>query len=314
LAAVLLLACGSDDDEQRGDTNTVSQVSDLSTLGNPSSPTLVYNTRGDAIALWEVHTQVGRWLYVSLYTYASDSWSSSETLVSVTDSMLDLYPQLVSNGDGFALVWRETNSQHDELYARLFDAGNWSEAVKIGGGEVDLGVSFELISNGTGYAVAWAEDDGNDDRVYAVVSVDGRSWGDALLMDTASSAALPRLASNGSGYALVWTALHLKASLYADAAWGVVEILDGDAIQATHGHHRIASNGAGYSVIWSSWNGTQGSLWNRLHRGDATSGWSEANSLYIGENIIYGTEMLSNGMGYAVGYSHSDGVTTAQKK
>jgi hypothetical protein len=310
MVTLLLLACGSGDDEQRLDTDTVSQVSDLATLGNPSSPTLVYNDRGDAIALWEVQTQVGRWLYSSVYAYASASWSPSEPLVSVAEPLSDLYPQLVSNGDGFALVWRETTRQRDELYARLFNVGNWSAAAKIGGGEVDLGIGFELISNGTGYAVAWAEDDGSDDRVYAIVSVDGRSWGDAVLRDTAPSAGLPRLASNGSGYALVWSALRLKVSLYGDATWGAVEVVDQDGIMATHGHHQVASNGAGYSVIWSSWNGTQGSLWNRVHGGESGVDWSEAKPLYIGEEIIYGTEMLSNGTGYAVVYSHSDGSSS----
>lgn len=310
LAAVLLLACGSSNDGQRGVADAVSRVSDLPTLGNPSSPFLVYNARGDAIALWEVDTQVGRWLYGSVYAHASDSWSSSEPLVSVADPERALYPQIVSNGDGFALVWRETTSLRDELYARLFDVGGWSAVVKIGGGEVELGVAFDLISNGTGYAVAWAEDDGSEVRVYALVSADGHSWGDAVLMDAASSAGLPRLASDGSGYALVWTAFRLKATLYADDAWGAIEMLDEDLILAAHGHHRIASNGAGYSVIWSSWNGSQGSLWSRIHGGDAASGWSEAQPLYTGEDIIYGTEMLSNGAGYAVGYSHSDGVSS----
>ncbi len=314
LFACLVLAftvsgCGSAGDGSPAQESSALQVSHLPTLGSPSPPVMIYNDQGNGLALWEVHTRIARWLYYALYERSTDSWSASEPLTSVANPTRGLYPQVASNGEGFALVWRETTETRDELYAHLLDVDGWSTTERISGGEVDLGTAFELTSNGTGYAVTWVEDDGSDDRVYALVSPDGRSWDDAELMDVASSAGLPRLASNGFSYAFIWTAHRLKARLYVAAAWGPVEVVDEDGYESIHGHHRIASNGTGYSVIWSSWNGSQASLWNRTRSGDSLSDWSDASLLYTGKEPVYHTKFLSNGTGYAVSYSHSDGFS-----
>jgi hypothetical protein len=63
-------------------------------------------------------------------------------------------------------------------------------------------------------------------------------------------------------------------------------------------------------VVWSSWDGTEANLWNRTYYDAGDFSWSEITPLYTGINIIYASEIISNGTGYAVAYTPSDGTSS----
>jgi hypothetical protein len=311
--ALLISACSSDGDGTSSQESSVLRVSDIRTLGSPSSPMIVYNDQGDGISVWEVGTFAGRWLYYSLYDRSTSSWSVSEAFASMSNVYVSLDPQVVSNGTGFAVVWREHTDSIDELHASLYTESGWSTPEVIGGGETDWGIIFQLASNGIGYAVTWDQDDGSDDLVYVNMSLDGISWDGAVVIDDSRSAGLPRIASDGTGYAVVWLTMgRLGVKLYSGTSWSATEYLDDESSDPLHGNHQIASNGSGYSVVWSSWDGTEANLWNRTYYDAGDFSWSEITPLYTGGNIIYfdGSEIISNGTGYAVAYTPSGGVSS----
>jgi MYXO-CTERM domain-containing protein len=145
-----------------------------------------------------------------------------------------------------------------------------------------------VASNGTDFVVAWTDNRVDDTtatkpappRIFGFkVAADGTSSGPAKPLSPAGvSAGHPRLASDGAGYALVFTstqglehgvqALRLQANATAETGAGVVELTDGDSRPGNLDDTQVAFDGTGYLVVWSqrgSWVGGDDTKLGRLY-------------------------------------------------
>ncbi len=290
----------------------VQQISSVQTSGATTTPILEYNAAGAGMAVWEV-SNIGRSLVYSYYD--GTSWSTEAVLASISNNA-SMNPQLVSNGSGFALVWREYDGTAYQLMASFFDGSSWSTAVAMDSEDASV-YDPMLATNGTGYAVTWyqQEDSSSQSRIYASISADATSWGAAVVIDNASTAAYsPRIASNGDDYAVIWvqdSPQRIGVNVYA-TSWssGTAALLD-TASSYSAVNQQIVSNGDGYSVVWQKYDGTRYNVYNRTYYNSGGYSWSaradvdgSINAAYIGsENSI-----ASNGTGYAVTFYRYNGT------
>ena len=324
LIVLMLPACGGSDNSSdrnepvvdnpdSGDTNgidnqdpSILKVSDLRTLAAPDTPVTVYNNAGNGIAVWGV-TSAGSWLYYSFYDRASDSWSRAERLADVMHNSITVHPQVVSNGEGFAVAWMDLESN---LYVSLSDGSGWV-TTRAGYGQEARVESYQLATDGEGYLLAWSQGDADGERIFALHSPDASSWGDATLIDEDNSVYVGsvQIESNGSGYAVVWAdgEQRIEGNIYDGSVWqGSVELvnLTNEFLRGVN----IASNGRGYSLVWSV-GGESSTISNRIYT--QSGGWSQPSEMfaYSGVGYAYAADIASNGNGYSAiitSYEHPE--------
>ncbi|MEJ2402877.1 MAG: hypothetical protein P8171_01090 [Candidatus Thiodiazotropha sp.] len=311
---IVLQACGgSDQSDPQPDDNSINQnqsilkVSDVRTLASLHSPTTLFNDSGDGIAIWSVtgfgHSDSrfgGSWLYYSLFDHASESWSQAQRLVDLVDDSGDgALLKLVSNGNGFAVVWRDSD---DNLQTIVFDGSKWTAthgasadnttiiAHQFTISSVNLD-SYEIVSNNTGYAITWEEFEG----LYVSV-FDGSEWNTSQLAEGRNLRS--DLAANGEGYLVVWYQPSTEA-LYASVSqdgttWDEAVLLNQSALES--GYMEVVSNGTGYLVLWEEG--------GNLVLGDLYDGsvWHGREALISTNNGI-DVNVASNGKGYSLVWS-----------
>jgi len=284
----------------------VQQISTVQTSGATTTPILEYNAAGDGIAIWEV-SNIGRSLVYSIYDLTTDSWSTEAILTSNTNSS-SMTPQLVSNGNGFALVWREYDGTVYQLYSSLFDGTDWSIPTIIDT-EDSSAYGHQLVSNGTGYAVTWYQQQGGDNHIFARIDPDGTGWGSAVVIDNAMTSAIsPRIASNGTDYAVIWqqdSPTQIGVNVYS-GSWSSATAGTLDSGTYSSYGHEIVSNGDGYSVIWSEYDGTINKLLNRTYYNSGGYLWSPVADIGVATENSFSNginSITSNGTGYAVSFT-----------
>ncbi|MEJ2608899.1 MAG: hypothetical protein P8179_02165 [Candidatus Thiodiazotropha sp.] len=317
ILALLLPACGGSSNSttsndpvvetpNSGDTPTnldpsVRKVSDIQTLASPGTPTMVFNSAGDGMAIWPVSSK-GIWFYYSHYDHASGSWSRAERLASVTTTTgLTLKPQLVSSSTGFAAAWEDADSN---LFFSLFHEGEWVTSQAPKSSDFTYLKSFQLVTNNQGYLVTWYTwtTNTNGYELYASVSQDGISWDVAKRLYFTDSENLDSLgtASNGTGYLVVINATEgnrLLGSFFDGSAWQNVEEILGptDGYNSSYAA-RIASNGVGYSMVWRSVTTNSSKVLNRIYT--PSGGWSSIHLVTDEASIV--NDITSNGTGYCI--------------
>ncbi len=274
---------------------TVQKVSDIRTLAYHGTPTMVFNSAGDGIAVWTVASK-GFWLYYSHYDHASGSWSQAEKLTTVNSGVLRTdEPKLVSSSAGFAAAWKDRDAN---LFVSLFHDGEWVTK-QVEGDDFGNYWDFNLVSNGRGYLLTRVSYYGN--KLYALVSKDGISWEDATNLYFSDNKTLnySGVASNGAGYLVIFgenNTNSLFGKLFDGSTWQDI----GRILGPTDGYNSqaqvlIASNGEGYSLVWlNSWGGSR--VWNRIYT--PSDGWSSKRMVAYKAETIEG--ITSNGTGYCV--------------
>ncbi len=284
----------------------VQQVSNTFSPLGTGTPILKFNDLGQGMAVWsDIH--VGQALVYSYFD--GSSWSAPGVLSSIPDDYYDLHPQLASNGTGFALVWRERYGLQTipydtkrQIKGSFFEAGSWTTPMRVDTGFGYPTIRPQLASNGTGYAVTWAESNDNDykERVFARIST-GTNWGDAVPIDNASSDAWnPRIASNGSGYAVIWeqdsdeVAVNVYAGLWSSDTAQILATATNKLMS-----YQVVSNGAGYSVVWEEYAASKYSIYSASYYND-------------GNGFIWGaTKQISDPSGsFEMTYSDGEGVVS----
>lgn len=247
-------------------------------------------------------------------------------------------PKLVSNGAGYAAVW----SEGYDLAGSVYTNSSWSAPALIGYSSYQ----YDLVSNGSGYAVTWTAEDIDCNLTTQIRGnvFAGGSWrfarngsGDPTLLSAPVTdvncnvvpgyAYAPKIASNGSSYAVVWYqdggtgATNIYSSLLSgnndtSLSWDAPVVLN-TAINASN--PKIASNGLGYAVMWQGFIGGGGQhyAYASFFNYDPTS--APPTGTWTGEQIINVTNLgdafpqaiVSNGNSYLFSWEQLD-VTATQ--
>jgi hypothetical protein len=281
------------------------QVNDGSARALYKNVRAAFNNAGQGVVVWETDTG---YMARILWAYFDGATLHPEQELATSGGS----PAVATNGTDFMLVWSS-----GRIYsAPCTSSGALGSTVPISGFNA---VHPDIASNNSGYAVTWrAYDSGSSqNRTYTNI-YSASSWTSESLIDSVSgdTIASPRIASNGTGYAIVWWKNIVNTyDIYATvssggtgtATWAApssLENLSGIAYQPS-----IASNGSGYAVSWVQVDGTSAlSVYANIY---SSGSWAPAGTLLESyTSYVYDVNkapIASDGAGYAVAWSHAGG-------
>ncbi|MBN2158986.1 MAG: hypothetical protein JW807_06290 [Spirochaetes bacterium] len=239
------------------------------------------------------------------------SWSAAEELDGANQFWPNMY-NMTASGDQFIVA----NSRSSDIYVNVYDGSSWSGMTVQDETQSNSAYSPAVAGDGAGgFCLTWYEYKsytGVMTRIY-----DGLAWGDAMSANyfdeylAPETGYEPRVASNGSGYAVAFykpndfDTMDLCANVYEGGAglWIGAEILEDSISSVTSSDYSIGSNGTGYGVAWRQWNEDG----VRMAYGSAFdgSGW-ERTVLSNGESDAGTPELVGAGSGYVAAWLQAD--------
>ncbi len=228
----------------------------------PDSLSMASDGSGYAVAWSQI--VASEWsIYANVYS--SGTWSTDgggNPTPWLLENRIDVafYPKIASNGRGYAAVWQQIDGSGYSIFGNVFSAGTWSTGGTLLESSANTASEPSIASNGTGYAAAWSQlDDATIWHAYANIYSGGTWSTNGTMVDNLTTgASSAKIASNGSGYAVVWvqnpvsqTDPSIYANVYSAGTWTTAQLLEngtGGAFGPS-----IASDGTGYAVAWSQY-------------------------------------------------------------
>ena len=263
-----------------------------------------FNNDGRGVVVWEERSGAGSrvlWAYFD----GLNMQAGNELALSAWR------PAVATNGTDFMLVWNNGRIRA----ATCSSSGTLGAPVAIS--DWNAADDLDIASNASGYAVAWRKYNAvaGEQRIFANL-YSASSWTNEALVDTVSGDGdSPRIASNGSGYAVTWQKRTVvgQYDTYAavnsggTATWAAPALLEDQAGSAAR--PSIASNGSGYAVAWAQNDGLGNyDVYANIY---SAGTWSSAGTLLdssaqtvLNQNNIV---IASSGSGYGVAWSQYDG-------
>jgi hypothetical protein len=247
--------------------------------------------------------------------YSSGSWSKDgggDPTPWLIGSSSPSHPSIASNGSGYAVSWVQVDGSNTSIYANVFDTGTWSQGgtlLEHSAGNADYP---SIASNGSSYAVTWQQFDsgGPNSSIYANIYSNGTWSVDRTLLESSVNTALsPRIASNGSTYAVAWYQYDgngpysIYANIFSNGTWSTGGTLIERGSQYAHSPS-IASDGSGYAVSWTQYDGTNYRVYANIYSANA---WQTDGTLIQTDPIFAYTSMIvSNGNKYSICWMQQD--------
>lgn len=238
---------------KNGLTNTL-QSDDVSILNSYRS--IASNGNGYSLAYWQNDNGNTR-LYANVYE--SGEWSQQININLSGNTTEPNYFNLVTNGDGYAAVWRESLGSTVNIYANVYNGVDWNfEATLLENRDGAAGYP-QSTSNKNGYAAVWMQKDNSlANSVYSIranVFADGRWVNDSTQIDVSDEdvASSPSIATNNIGYGIVWAQYQGKFSNayfseFINNQWNSPVVLNGNLKQALD--PIVVNDGNKYSAAW----------------------------------------------------------------
>ena len=266
---------------------------------NASYPYIASNGKGYAVT-WQQPDNLGRSnIFASMY---EGFWGANTELVKNSYEGSSDEPVLATNNSGTTLaVWGQYENGTISVYGRIRSGGSWADPFKISDSYATYR-DLDVATDGNDFMVAFTACTLN----LITVSSEGIP-GTAVPMYDSACSFNPRIASNGSGYAVTWQQYNngvpsAYANIYSGGTWGTETLLGSNTNFAFE--PRIASNGSGYAVAWCQNDGSTYSIYANNYNGSA---WGTATLLETGTGNAYGPRIASNSTGYAVTWYQDDG-------
>ena len=226
------------------------------------TPPVVTQNESGYVVVWE--EQVHDWSYnLKALAFGADQWDESiiETSTLIHSSSNRIYPALASNGSDFLLVYMDVapDMSSKNFLSRLFDGVVWHDPQMIAEDVYNNRKYPQIATNGSTYRAVWMQGVSDDMNIYSA-EFDGMTWGQQQLVSPMIEKdtdpwnynwAIPVVASNGEGYAIIWfDGTKVKGSLYTNR-WSEAELLGNVNEHYYYDEGPIvASNGRGYAVAW----------------------------------------------------------------
>ena len=169
--------------------------------------------------------------------YSGGAWSTPRDLQTSTSDCQE--PAIAGGANGYLVVWKVASGP--SFASRYTTAAGWSADVQISSATDGFP---EPATSGSTFAVAYARS-----GIWVRQGFDGTTWGAEVSATggASSPSSVYGLASNGSGFAVVFTASGGGyANVFAAGSWGTAAVVEnqGQLYRAS-----IGSNGSGYSVL-----------------------------------------------------------------
>ncbi len=257
-------------------------------------------------------------IYAQLFSNAGVPAGAAALIRSSSDGY-NSSPRVVSSGaDLYAAAWygSDSPSGKDRTFASVYSAGAWGTPVYVSNTAGNVYNQPSIASNGSGYAVAWSQYDSTVYNVYANIS-SGGTWttttATLLENDNAGNASEPRVASDGSDYAVTWyqhdgSVYNIYVNVSSGGAWSAASLVENGSPAAYS--PAIASRGVGiYAIAWRQSDGANDSIYANVSSGGA---WSVGAAKLIENDSYYATSpsIAAGSTNYGVAwYQYDNGAS-----
>ncbi|MGD8570729.1 MAG: hypothetical protein PVJ39_21765 [Gammaproteobacteria bacterium] len=199
--------------------------------------------------------------------------------------------------------------------------GIYTQTVSESTGNIVLD-NFSIKHSNSGFAASWLNNDGNFDRVYTTqidAAATTPTWSAVTPMDQGTeNSQMPVLASNGSGFALLWATqdtYEVAARVYS-GSWGPEQPLNDTSNSLNIRDIKLTSNGTGFAATWYNRPVTPDGRYRYYGAIYDGNSWLATSTLGVGgqnDNLQYKPlRITSNGSDYAVAWIDSEIINNVQ--
>ena len=279
----------------------VDGVAVCAAAGAQSLPTVVADGAGAAIFAWSDHRGDSYDIYAQQVSASGVPQWTADGVAVYSDLEDQMYPMLIADGAGGAIVsWKDQRSHLDlDAYAqRLSGAGTllWAaDGVPV---HVEPGVQVAPVcarSPGGGAIVAWIEKREGDYDLFArkFDATGASSWSTVPICTAAGAQARPRIAADGAGGAIVtwedrrsgsWDVYAQRVSADGLTQWAA----DGLAMCATssdQNYPKLVSDASGGAIV--AWEDQRGGVYAQRVSADGVVQW-QADGVLVGTDLNRG--------------------------
>ncbi|QSQ27043.1 hypothetical protein JY651_19925 [Pyxidicoccus parkwayensis] len=231
-------------------------------------------------------------------------------------------PAVASNGTDYLVVWQDARSETSgDIYgARVTSAGTVVDGSGLAISTYAAGQTYPSVAfNGTDFYVAWKDARSSRDIYGTRVTTAGEVLdGSGVVLSTAANGQwTPEVASNGTGYLVVWVGHRPSdgsAAIFGVRVSAAGDVLDVSGLEISPPglalYPSVASNGTDYLVVWED----VSQLDSRIMGARVTGGGAvlDARGLVLSPSSVRSASapsVASNGTGYLVVWETMPGET-----
>jgi len=245
-------------------------------------------------------------IYANVYT---GGWGVA-TLINSNDTYSAYYPKIASDGSGYGVVWKQYDGIVGyRVYGIRYDSssGLWDDTPMF----IDLGIGNcnnpDVAASTSGYGVTWRlYDSGSYNILARIYDRPSDTWDTETLLESGSGDAdYPYIASDGTGYGVVWiqddgSRNTVYANINSGSGWGTESNLMRDQYHGSvSGDIRFAANTSGdVLAIWRQYDNDISNLFGCLFSGGA---WG---SVFQITDYLRNYDVSSDGNGFMIVYNH----------
>jgi len=257
---------------------------------------------------WDQNDGALESIYANIY---NGGWGGA-TLIESSGSYDAYSPKIASDGSGYGVVWR----QNDGIVGNRVYGNEYDNTIAIpawgGDGTIDSvsgGNCYDpdVAANGSGYGVTWRQYDSGSSTYNVLANIyDGVDWGTETLLESGSGEAIdPYIASDGTGYGVVWVQDDgsrdtVYANLSNGSGWGAESnLMQNQYYGSVTGGIRFAANNAGdVLAIWRQHDNSTNNLFGCLYSSGA---WR---SVFEITDNAGNYDISSDGDGFMIVHNH----------
>lgn len=279
--AMILVSCSHGSDESKPYTWGAAQAIETDSAGNAYAPDIVFDSKGNAFAIWYWGDGTNVSVRTNRYT-AGVGWGTAVAIDNHEgyDGVNMGYPHIAVDGAGNALaVWTQSDGIRNSIWANRYTAGvGWEMAQVLGTDDSvplyrDSGMGWlqmAMDSNGNAIAV-WPQYEDFLSSIWSNRYTIGEGWGTAELIesDDTYDAMYPEMAMDSNGNALVvWEQNALLSNTYiVGQGWGTPQEVywygefmqlafdsNNEAILVSSDRPALVSLRFSWDTGWEEWN------------------------------------------------------------
>jgi len=221
-------------------------------------------------------------------------------------------PQSAAAGSGFAVVWRQPAGSSYEHHANVFDGQSWRGEAMVGDA-ASPSDWIQIVGNAGGYAAGWIRNDEERDLIGAIYDHDTGAWSSP---PTVASGDEPvssfELCADDTGFMWAWIKYDTayNGNLFARRYQPVLGWQPEQALESwdeSASALSVTSNGDGFVAAWNQYDSTvaRNMIFVAEYSNDS---WWPPVSVSSQDGWPNSPRIVSNGDGYAVSWSQSDGL------
>lgn len=174
-------------------------------LGFSRYPDITLNETGYTI-VWTDERDGNAEIYVMLVDSSGQKITED---IRLTEALgFSGYPDIMADGTGYAVAWRDERDGNAEVYLMLLDpgGGKLTQDLRLTT-DPATSISPSLAGSASGYAIAWSDNREGEYEVYFMFTdlLGGKLTEDLRLSDLPETSSSPNFFYNGFEHAMVWT-------------------------------------------------------------------------------------------------------------